>query len=138
MGVSNGLARPLGTVVVAIVALANVVLAGCDSGPTPKAIKAAEWLEKHFKKFPVGGGWILVRAEVKSDDVFLKFHVPVDQGNAIMAQDIRVQLNLIGGIACPSRLEPVWEILGPDGDIWINPAVNRQIFSDVPCRDYGQ
>ncbi len=80
----------------------------------------------------------LLVAEVKSDDVFLKFHVPVDQGNAIMAQDIRVQLNLIGGIACPSRLEPVWKILGPDGDIVINPAVNLQIFSDVPCRDYGQ
>lgn len=89
----------------------------------------------YFKSFPIGGGWDPVKFEWNNGDVNIKVKIPTAAG--IMENSPELQLRAVS-VACPSKLEPIWNTNGLEDIVIQGSTMNGDIFITVSCKKLEQ
>ncbi len=104
---------------------------------SPPSQESVNWVDNYYRDYPIGGGWDLRQVYVDGNKIVVKFRLPDNQAQGIMANGSRQQFKMVGSIACPSKLEAIWSMLSSRQDIEIEAMYGTTVFIDCSCRDWG-
>ena len=118
--------------------LACIPLQACSEDPPPE--KAVEWVSKNYEEFPIGGGWKFLGIGTKGSNIEVSVLIPQDQADTLATLSTEHR-NRVMGVMCPSRLEPVWDMLESHHDIRIAAFTTSSYtdpFTYARCRLSGR